>query len=200
MVPLTLRTELYCLRNPLWAKYGLKLDTTCKYSPVKMFLSALVSLPSSKADVFPSWNLKDLLDYLESSEFEPLEAKSLETCRVKAVILMMLATGRRLEDIQALESWKRCKSNGTRFYRFKSYEGWKGKAVSIDSPWRPKDVTLYAIDEVEGRNLTALCPLRAFRTFWNVSFHVRSAQGSSQRLWLHDVSPNGFLSRADQGY
>ena len=45
-------------------------------------------------------------------------------------------------------------------------------------------------------DLTALCPLRAFRTFWSVSSRVRSARGSSQRLWLHDVSPNGFLSRA----
>ena len=55
---------------------------------------------------------------------------------------------------------------------------------------------IYAIDKVKGKDLTALCPLRAFRTFWNVSFEVRSARGSSQRLWLHDSSPNGFLSRA----
>ena len=103
-----------------------------------------------------------------------MEEKSLETCRDKALILMMLATGRRLEDIQALESWKKCRSNeGALFLRFKPYEGWKGKAVSIDSSWRPKDVTLYAIDEVEGKDLSALCPLRAFRIFSN----MLSAQG-----------------------
>ena len=78
-----------------------------------MFISALVSWPSSKVDGFPKWKLKDLLDYLESRVFEPLEEKSFEICRSKALILMMLATGRRLEDIQALESWKLYKSNGT---------------------------------------------------------------------------------------
>ena len=64
---------------------------------------------------------------------------------------MMLATGRRLEDIQALKAWRWCKAiASSRFLKFKHYEGWKGKAVSFDSAWRPKDVTLYAIDEVEG--------------------------------------------------
>ena len=52
VAPLTLRTELYGLLNPLWAKYGLKLDTTSMFSPTRMFLSSLVSLPSSKVDVF----------------------------------------------------------------------------------------------------------------------------------------------------
>ena len=68
-----------------------------------MYISALVSWPSSKVDVFPRWKLKDLLDYLESRVFEPLEEKSLEICRSKALILMMLATGRRLEDIQDID-------------------------------------------------------------------------------------------------
>ena len=165
VAPLTLRTELYGLRFPLWAKYGLELNTTSIYSPTKMFISALVSWPSSKIDVFPKWKLKDLLDYLESRVFEPLEEKSFEICRSKALILMMLATGRRLEDIQALESWKLYESNGTRFLKFKSYEGWKGKAVSSKNAWRPKDVIIYPIEEVGDRNLTALCPLREFCTF-----------------------------------
>ena len=195
VAPLTLRTELYGLRNPLWAKYGLELDTTSIYSVTKMYISALVSCPSPEVDVFPKWKLKDLLDYLESRVFEPLEEKSLEICRSKALILMMLATGRRLEDIQALESWKMYESNGTRFLRFKAYEGWKGKAVSSKNAWRPKDVIIYPIDDVEDRNLTALCPLRAFRIFWKVSKSRRLAQGSSQRLWLHNSSPSGFLSR-----
>ena len=144
------------------------------------------------------WNLKDLLDYLESSVFEPMEEKSLENCRDKALILMMLATGRRLEDIQALESWEKCRSKeGALFLKFKPYEGGKGKAVSIDSSWRPKDVMLYAIDEVKGKDLSARCPLRAFCIFSN----MRSAQGSSQRLWLHGSRPKGFfVPCSDQGY
>ena len=193
VAPLTLRKELYSLLKPLWAKYDLKLDTTSMYSPTKHYLSSLLNLAGSKVDIFPEWNLKDLLDLLESSAFEPMEEKALETCRNKALILMMLATGRRLEDIQALESWKKCKSTeGSLGLKFKPYEGWKGKAVSTSSSWCPEDVTLYAIDEVAGKDLTALCPLRAFRIFAN----MRLAQGSSQRLWLHGNRPDGFLSCA----
>ena len=107
--------------------------------------------------------------------------------------LRKLATGRKLEDFQALDSREKYRSKeGAFFLKFKPYEGWKGKAVSIDSSWRPKDVTLYAIDEVEGKDLSALGPRKAFRIFSN----MQSAQGSSQRLWLHGSRPNGFLSRA----
>ena len=64
VAPLTLRKELYSLLKPLSAKYGLRLDTTSMYSHTKAFLSSLLNLPSSKVDVFPEWNLKDLLDHL----------------------------------------------------------------------------------------------------------------------------------------
>ena len=125
---------MYGLLRPLWAKYCLELDTTSKYFPTRKFLSSLLSLPSSKIDIFPKWNLKYLLDYVESSVFEPMEEKSLETCRNKAWILMMLATGRILEDIQALESWQKGKTKESAlFLRFKPYEGWLGKATLLDS-------------------------------------------------------------------
>ena len=63
---------------------------------------------------------------------------------------------------------------------------------SFDSSWCLRDITLYAIDEVDGKVLTALRPLRAFRIFLN----MRLVLGSSQRLWFHFTRPNGFLSRA----
>ena len=44
VVPLTRRAELYgLLRNPIWAKYSCKLDTTSMFSPSRMFLSSLLS-------------------------------------------------------------------------------------------------------------------------------------------------------------
>ena len=45
VVPLTRRAELYgLLRNPIWAKYSCKLDTTSMFSPSRLFLSSLLSL------------------------------------------------------------------------------------------------------------------------------------------------------------
>merc|ERR1712055_373637 len=43
LAPLSLRTELYGLRNPLWAKYGVELNTTHPYSLTKMYISGLVN-------------------------------------------------------------------------------------------------------------------------------------------------------------
>ena len=193
LAPLSVITELYGIRNPLWAKYDLKLDTTSPLSVTKMFISGLVNSPRPAVDNFPKWNLKVLLDYLESDVFEPLVEKSWEISRSKALILMMLATGRRFEDIQALQKWKLYRYNGSQFIRFRAYEGWKGKAVSSKSRWRPKPVVIYPIASGEERDLSALCPLRAFLSFWDASKTKRSAMGSPQRLWLHSTKPGGFL-------
>ena len=193
VAPLSARTELYGIRNPLWAKYDLKLDTTSPHSVTKMFISGLVNSPSPAVDNFPKWNLKVLLDYLESDVFEPLVEKSWEISRSKALILMMLATGRRFEDIQALQKWNLYKYKDARFIRFRAYEGWKGKAVSSKSRWRPKPVVIYPISNREGKDLSALCPLRAFRIFWEASKTTRAALGSPQRLWLHSTKQGCFL-------
>ena len=80
---------------------------------------------------------------------------------------MMLAIGRRLEDVQALtKTWHQCASeDGTVYLRFSFFDGWKGKAENLDG-WRPHDITLFAIDQgVNDPDLSALCPLRAFRIF-----------------------------------
>ena len=76
---------MYGLRNPLWAKFGIELNTTHPYSVTKMYISGLVNCPSPALNVFPKWKLKDLLDYLESEVFEPLEEKSFEICRAKGL-------------------------------------------------------------------------------------------------------------------
>ena len=66
------------------------------------YLTSAIKMPSDRSDMFSKWDVRDLLAYLSSPVFEPMEDMSWETCRVKAIILMMLATGRRLEDVQAL--------------------------------------------------------------------------------------------------
>ena len=88
-----------------------------------------------------------------------MEKRSLDTCRLKAIILMMLATGRRLEEVQALtKAWRQCVSqDGTNFLKFSFYDSWKGKAESLDG-WHPHDITLFTIDQGENDpDLSALC-------------------------------------------
>ena len=186
----TLRTELYGLINPLWAEFGLKIDTTAKYSLTKKYLTAILHQKSSKPDLFPEWDLQHLLNYLKSEVFEPLEDKSLDVCLAKAVILLMLATGRRLEDVSACTTdWQELRTpDGQPYIKFKPFDGWSGKAVRGGNNWEPKDITLFGIEEVEGVDLKPLCPLRAFRCLWN----KRKDLGDPEFLWLQ--SP-GSLSR-----
>ena len=44
------------------------------------------------------------------------------------------------------------------------------------------------------RDLSKLCPLRAFREFADKRLALRTS--STSRLWLHGIHPEGFLSRA----
>ena len=97
------------------------------------------------------------------------------------------------DDIQALQTWRVGRTNnGTEFFTFKAFSLWKGKAVNSADPWRPLDVVIFPIGEIVNRDLSKLCPFRAFRKFAD----KRLALGTDNRLWLHDVHPEGFLSRA----
>ena len=71
---------------------------------------------------------------------------------------MMLATGRRFEDVQALtKEWSQCVSQtGAVYLKFTFYADWKGKAENEDG-WHPKDITLFPIDQgVNDPDLSAL--------------------------------------------
>ena len=54
------------------------------------------------ASVFPKWSLQGLLDYLNSSVFEPLEEASFNLVRSKLLTLICLNTGRRVCEIAAI--------------------------------------------------------------------------------------------------
>ena len=192
LAPQSIKTEYYGLISPMWVEYGVALDPTARSSISKKFFTAVSKIQSSREDLFPKWDLRLLLRYLQSDVYEPLSDKPLHRCREKAVILLMLATGRRLEDTQALsKTWQECTAqDGTPFIRFKFYDGWYGKAVK-DDPWNPDDITLFAIDEgPDDPDLSTLCPLRAFRIFWQ----KRKDLGDLEFLWMNLHS--GFLSRA----
>ena len=124
-------------------------------------------LASIRSDKFPKWDLKDLLAYFGSDVFEPSEHSSFDNCKLKAIILMILATGRRFEDVQALtKSWQRQKTkSGIEYYRFTFFEGWKGKAQNHDG-WCPEDIILFPIDQgPDLPDLSHLCPVKAFLNF-----------------------------------
>ena len=178
--PSSIGTELYGLVFPLHAIFHITVDPAARGSIFKKYLTGIAKLPDHRTDLFPKWKLQDLLRYLESDRFEPLDSKPWQICREKAIILMMLATGRRLDDVSALTTrwFEENLPCGTPIVRFTYYEGWSGKAQRADG-WRPKDVFLYAIEH-DGQDRSALCPLRAFRLYWD----KRADLGDPDSLWF----------------
>ena len=63
-----------------------------------------------------------------------MSEKAVERYRDNVFILMMLASGRRFEDTQAIETWCNDRnSEGTRFSSsFNMFSTWKGKAENSD--------------------------------------------------------------------
>ena len=162
--PSSIGTELYGLVFPLHAIFNITVDPTARGSIFKKYLTGIAKLPDHRTDLFPTWKLQDLLNYLGSDRFEPLESKPWEICHEKAIILMMLATGRRLEDVSALTNrwFNETLPSGTPIVRFTSYSGWTGKAHRLDD-WRPKMCLFMLLIMMVN---SVLCPLRAFRLFW----------------------------------
>ena len=180
--PQSIRSELYGLVSTLKFQFGLEIDPTVKGSLIKRFITGALKLASARVDVFPKWDLRNLLTLLCSNRFEPSEERSFRRCKYKAIILMMLTTGRRFEDVQALTKvWHQCRSQtGDIYLKFTFFEGWKGKAENLYG-WRPKDITLFSIAQgQDDPDLSALCPVKAFRKFWE----RRKDLGDPNYLWI----------------
>ena len=81
------------LKAPLLFRFGLDLDSKESES----YMRGLFNFrpPRRRADM-PAWSLSDLLGYLSTSKFEPLEGLPLRNLTKKTLALIMLSTGRRV--------------------------------------------------------------------------------------------------------
>jgi len=83
--------------------------------------------------LMPKWSLEDLLNYLNSSPFEPLADASNEHKLKKAVILLLLATGRRICEISGMIRYCLFLPNG--IIKFHWYDGFTAKAIKDSVRW-----------------------------------------------------------------
>ena len=54
--------------------------------------------PPNKCAPMPTWNLDILFDYLNCDRFEPLGSKDITIVQQKLLVLLLLATGRRIGE------------------------------------------------------------------------------------------------------
>ena len=92
------------LQSPLQLNFNVDL----KSPAVEFFLKGVFATAPPKSAPMASWSLDHLLSYLASEVFEPLHSKSLLEITKKTLCLVLLATGRRIDEVQHLSrliSW-----------------------------------------------------------------------------------------------
>ena len=129
----------------------------------------------------PLWELSDLLSYLKSSVFEPLDTVSFSCCLQKFLALLLLATGRRISEISGLSRIHSRNASKTVLHWLPSFT-----PKHFTRFFHPDHPSFYSLDPaIEDRSL---CPFRA----WRIYVEKRQAfthEPLAHRLWI--------LSRGD---
>ncbi|CAL4163172.1 unnamed protein product [Meganyctiphanes norvegica] len=95
----TLATYKSALRHPVL--FSCNVEINC--ISFELFMRGLFNLaPPSRAKETASWSLNDLLLFLLTSQFEPLESATFIRLTQKALCLILLASGRRIGEIANL--------------------------------------------------------------------------------------------------
>ena len=136
---------------------------------LKRFMQGVFNLrPPSRDKRMPVWLLDDLLKFLCSEVFEPLEQKPFRIVKKKTLVLLLLATGRRSIEIAKLSRKSRWQGRGpTRRLFLEWLPGFLPKASGPDFMPEPPSI-LSALGD--GDLARHVCPVRAFQVFSEMSY------------------------------
>ena len=175
------------LAHPLYENFKLKLDD----SSLEFFMKGVFNLDPPRPAPMAEWSLDSLLGFLVSDQFEPLHSMSFSIVTKKFLCLLLLATGRRIDEIGHL----------AQRYDF----AMEGKSVTIH--WLPdyapkhfnKDFQPH-LPSFEGLDSSScddllLCPIRAFRIYLG-KFQSNPRGSITRPLWPHSskVLTNMFIA------
>ena len=91
----TIQNYFYALKDPVRHVYNL--DISVNEDVKKLFAAIWRQKPGLRGmALMPTWSLEEVLNFLNSSVYEPLELASERRKLEKAVLLVLLATGRRI--------------------------------------------------------------------------------------------------------
>ena len=143
----------------------------------KLVKSFALEIPQRENPVVP-WNLDIVLHYLRSSTFEPMASASLRDITVKTIFLLLMATAKRVSELQA------CSMNIgiTQGDLYISYlESFLAKTESQDNRL-PRFVKVLSLADLVGdEEDRLLCPVRAVKFYLE---KVRDSRGNCQNLFV----------------
>ena len=145
------------LAHPLWTNFGIPLDDPS----LDLYMRGIFNLHPPRPADMPAWSLNMLLEFLASEHFEPLYSKSLITVTQKTLCLLLLASGRRIDEIAHLSKFHVFDRDGESVtihwlprYRPKHY----------DRAFQPKFPSIDRLASDSTADLI-LCPVRALNTY-----------------------------------
>ena len=127
---------------------------------------------SPKDFQYPPWDIEVVLKYLKDC-FEPISKISLRDLTLKTVFLVALASAKRVSEIHAIskefshtEDWSSVFLEPVASFVAKTQDPSKD-----DRRFGPYKIPSIPLDEKGKRSL--LCPVRAIRTYWEKTKHLR---------------------------
>ena len=159
----TLKVYYYSIRKPFKLVYNTDL-------PPKEDLDELfngiyhLNPPPTKEDLAPKWDLTSLLNYLRGEEFEPLSSAPVDMVEIKAFILILIATGRRVGEISSA-TFDKVKFIGDDKVELGWSPTFRVKAQRSKSSWSPANPSFSVL---RGTSDDLLCPVRAFRAYYEI--------------------------------
>ena len=143
------------------------------------FLKGLFNLATpAMAKEMPHWNLNTLLSFLQSPTFEPLTSASFLRLTQKTLVLILLASGRRIRDVANISRVSVEDSASNRIYLMwvDSY-----RAKNHTPKFHPESPSIAYLNR---ENSHSLCPVRAYRMYLRSSSVLSGCISSQERLWL----------------
>jgi len=159
----TVKNYFYALRKPFKLVYNADLPSK---DDIDSLFNGLYHRkpPSTKEDLAPKWSLSALLEYLRGPVFEPIQTVPFKMVELKAFILILLATGRRVGEINSA-SFIEVKFVGEDKVELGWFPTFRAKAERSNSTWVPAKPSFYALS---GASDDLLCPHRAFLAFYEM--------------------------------
>ena len=153
----TVATYKCALSLPLKVCWDLDLDNVC----TKKFMMGVWNGNPPRPSPMPEWDLSSLLLYIRSDLFEDLRDVSFALLTQKTLVLLLLASGRRLSEVANLSRFTYVKGNRT---YVKWLPDFRAKWCSGHSGFIPHSPSALKMASETSRHLRN-CPVRALEIF-----------------------------------
>ena len=177
----TCTTYKAALFHPLLYSLGLDIGWEGSRPEANTLMRGLHRLNPPPPSKMPLWDLSDLLYYLKSPVFEPLDHCSFTKCTQKTLALLLLASGRRISEISAISRLHAETSSKIVLLWLSSFT-----PKHFTPTFHPEHPSIHALDPaIEDRSL---CPVRAWKIY-KERRRMFTIKVLSHRFWI--------LSRGD---